>query len=173
MIGRTLDNQILANVLEIEHHLHNLEKWFGAAAAASGETHIADRMDGAISPFALLSGNSDFGSWVQLLGSSDLPVRAGMTMADAHRIMVTTVDSTNPFIVQVMVGESADFAANLLAENFTEFPYIAATNNSDSGVTDIKAQRITAGTKAWGRCACIGQDAKTINFYVGIHEYLK
>ena len=164
-------NNIETEVIEIEKHLHNYEKWFGAAASPSGETHVADRMDGVISPFALLSGTSDFGSWVQVLGSSDTPVQTGKTKLDLHRVLVTSTDSTATFIVQIVTGESAGIAAKLAAEDFDEFPYISATNNNDSGISEIIDKRCDVGEKVWMRCACVGQTAKTINIYFGLHEY--
>ncbi len=155
----------------LEKHFHTYEKWFGVAAVPVGETHVADRLGPAISAFALLSGNDAYGNWIQVLGSSDSPIEAGKTKLDAHRIMVTTTNSTAPFVVQFAVGEFADLAALIAAENMTEFPYISATNNADSGISEIKSKRILAGTKVWARTICIGQNAKTMNLYVGTHEY--
>jgi len=157
----------------IEHHIHAHEKWMGVAAVANGEIHVADRIGSGIASFALLSGNDAFGNWLQVLGSSDTPVEAGMTLTDAHRILVTTTDSTEVFFVQFVIGESADIAALIAAEDFTEFGYISATNNADSGISPIISKRIATGTKVWARCICIGQNAKTINLYVGIHEYVR
>ena len=157
---------------EIESHLHNREKWFGLAAVPSGETHRADRMGPSIAPFAIVSGNNAFGSWVQILGSSDTPVKSGYLYFDAHRFMVTTTNSTEPFLIQTVAGESATIAASLAAENFSEYPYIAATNANDAGIAQIMTSRIPTGTKVWCRCICIGQNAKTINGYFGIHEYV-
>jgi len=160
-------------VYEIEHHIHVHEKWLGAAAVAAGETHVADRVGPSIAAFALLSGNNAFGNWVQVLGSTDTPIEAGMTQVDAHRILVTTTDSTATFVVQFVVGESGGIGALIAAEDFTEFPYISATNNADSGISEIKSKRIATGTKVWARSICIGQNAKTVNVYVGIHEYVR
>ena len=165
--------QIEHETYEIEHHIHNHEKWFGVASVPAGETHIADRIGPGIIPFALLSGNDDFGNWLQILGSSDTPIESGMTMVDAHDILVTTTNSTEPFFIQFVLGESAGIADLILAEDFTEVPYISATNNADSGVEPIINKRIVTGTKIWARTICIGQNAKTINFYVGIHEYVR
>jgi len=33
------------------------------------------------------------------------------------------------------------------------------------------SKQIPVGTKVWARCICVGQDAKTINLYIGVHEY--
>ena len=166
-----MDN-IEAEVTEIEQHLHNHEKWFGAANEANGEIHVADRINGAILPFALVSGASDWGSWVQVLGSEDTPVTPGMTKYDLHRMLVTTTDSTAPFSIQVVTGESSGIAAKLIAEDFDEFPYIAGTNNNDSGIGEILDEKHNTGLKVWMRCACVGQVGKTFNFYLGLHEYL-
>lgn len=164
-------NSLSYRVNEIERHHHNREKWFGLATTASGEVHVADRMAGGIQPFRLTAGNDDFGAWVQLLGSSDTPVSSGSMKFDGHRFMVSATNSTNPYIIQVIHGESADFAAKLAAEEFTESPYISASNNNDSGVSDIMAVRVDSGVKVWARTACIGGNGTTIDIYFGIHEY--
>lgn len=154
-----VSNSLAYRVQEIERHFHGREKWFGAAASPSGETHIADRMDGAISPFQLVAGNNDFNaSWTQLLGSSDTPVAVGSAYFDAHRFLVTTTNSTSAFIIQIVSGESADIAAKIAAEQFTETPYISATNNSDSGIEELMTIRLAVGIKVWARCACVGQN---------------
>lgn len=171
MSGKITEGFIDPKVVEVERHHHNREKWFGLAAVASGELHVADRMDGVILPFQLTSGASDFGSWVQVLGSDDTPVDADMTKFDGHRVLVTATDDTNPFIIQIVSGESADIAAKILAEEFTEFPFVAATNNIETGISDLITRRVDAGEKVWARCACVGVTGKLIDFYFGIHEY--
>lgn len=163
---------IKEEVIEVEEHLHNYEKWLGAAATPSGETHVADRMGGATSAFSLTSGNSDFNaSWTQILGSSDTPIQSGKTKFDMHRILVTETDSTAPFIIQIVSGESSEIAAKIAAEDFDEVPFVSATNLNDSGISEVIDKRIDSGEKIWMRCACIGENAKTIGFYIGLHEY--
>jgi hypothetical protein len=163
--------EIQEEVIEIEHHLHNYEKWFGLAGTPSGETHRADRMGPAIDPFTLTAGNLTWGAWVQVLGSNDTPVQAGKTKYDFHRAIITDTTSTNPFIIQIISGESSEIAAKLLAEDFDEFPYVSATNNNDSGISDIIDKRIDSGCKCWMRCCAIGANAPTLKLYIGIHEY--
>lgn len=164
-------NSLAYKVHEIEKHFHNQEKWLGVAAAPSGETHVADVMTGTTIPFALTSGVSDFGNWVQVLGSADTPLVAGQARFDAHRLLVTGTDSTAAFIIQVAAGESADLAAKVAALDYTSAMYISATNSNDSGVEDIMSSRVPAGVKVWARVACVGQSTKTLNLYFGIHEY--
>lgn len=158
-------------VKEIERHLHNREKWFGLAAVPSGETHRADRMVGGIQPFVLTAGNDDFGAWVQILGSDDTPVSDGMIKFDAHRFLIDGTDSTLPYLIQVATGESADLAAKIAAEEFTEAPYISGTNNNDSGVEEVMTIRPLVGEKIWARIVTIGANGSTLGFYFGIHEY--
>jgi len=156
---------------EIERHLHNLEKWFGIATIPDGEIHVADRMVGGIQPFILEAGDDDFGDWIQILGSADTPVIGDQVKFDAHRFMVMSTNSTNPYIIQVVSGESADIDSKIAAEEFTEAAYISASNNNDSGISEIMARRTDSAKKVWARCACIGSNGSTISMYFGIHEY--
>jgi len=164
---------LFQEILEVEKHIHGHEKWMGVAAVPNGEIHVADRVGPAIAPFALLAGNDAFGNWLQVMGSSDSPIESGKTRMDAHRALVTTTDSTEVFITQFVNGESADIAAKIAAEDFTEVAYISATNNADAGISEVMSKRILSGTKVWARVICIGQNAKTINLYIGIHEYVR
>lgn len=165
-------NSLAYRVEEIEKHFHNREKWLGIAAVADAELHVADRMVGTTAPFVLTAGNNDFGAWVQMLGSTDTPVSSGMTKFDIHRFIVTDTNSVLPFIIQVVGGESADIAAKLAAEEFTEAPYKASSNSIDTGIEDMMSNRLPVGTKGWARCACIGGNGTTLSVYAGIHEYV-
>lgn len=164
-------NSLAYRVHEIEKHFHGYEKWFGSAAIPAGETHNADLINGASSVFTLTSGNSDWGAWLQLLGSSDTPAVTSKKYFDPHRIEVRTTSSTAPYFIQLVSGESAGLAANIAAGLYTIFPYTAASMANDSGPAEMMFPRIAAGTKLWARTLCIGENAKTITFYIGIHEY--
>lgn len=164
-------NSLAYRVAEIERHFHHRERWFGAAATASGETHVADRVSGGINPFTLTAGNDDFGAWVQILGSSDTPVTTGAEYFDSHNYIVTATNSTNPFIIQLAAGESSELADRIANGEFTESMYISSSNLNDSGVSSIASPRIAAGTKVWARCACIGSSGSTLSMYIGLHEY--
>lgn len=158
-------------VAEIERHMHHRERWFGLAVTPIGETHVADEMNGVVLPFTLTAGNSDFGSWVQILGSDDTPHIADSAYFDAHRFLVTVTNSTNPFIIQIVAGELADLPAIMAADGYTSAPYKSATNNNDSGIEIVSSRRVAAGTKVWARCACVGANGTTLSAYIGLHEY--
>lgn len=135
------------------------------------ENHTADRMNGVVAAFQLTAGDNDFGSWLQVLGSDDTPIIADSAKFDLHRVLITGTNSTNPFIIQVVTGESAGIAAKIAAEDFNEIPYIAATNANDSGISEIMDHRRNTGEKVWMRCADVGGNATTLDLYLGIHEY--
>lgn len=166
-----IHNSVAYRIAELERHFHGREKWFGLASSPSAETHRADRMNGTKAPFRLTAGNNTFGNWIQVLGSSDTPVKSGMAYFDFHRVLVTNTDSTAVFIVQAIAGESADFAAKLAAEEFTEFAFKSVSNADDSGITEFMTSRVAAGTKIWMRCANIGNNGKIMDLYFGLHEY--
>lgn len=156
---------------ETEKHFHNYEKWFGLAGTPSGETHRADRANQA-APFVLTTGNNAFGSWVQILGSSDTPVKTGMTKFDIHRIRVTAINNAGVYTIQFACGESADLAGIVTAETFTEIVTKRDSASAQTIIEDVMMKRCTAGDKIWARASVVGADAKTVSFYFGIHEYL-
>jgi len=156
-----------------------VDSWIVSAVLGTEGTDYFKRTDpsqiGAytnlIAAFQLTSGNNAFGSWLQVFGSSDTPITSGETKFDLHRILFTDTNSTDPFIIQIVTGESADIAAKLIAEDFNEFPYISATNNNDSGITELIDKRCDVGEKVWMRCANVGGNGTLLDFYCGIHEY--
>ena len=164
--------EILAEVTEIEVHLHSNERWFEKAAAPSGEVHVADRIGtvGGNGAFILDAGNNTWGGWIQLLGSSDTPSDAEKTIFDGHRIEISAAERNSVYYVQIAAGESG--AAALASNDVTEFVIKPLSNQIDAGPIMVQSERVPVGTKIWARCMCPGQDTGTINLFPGIHEYL-
>ncbi len=160
-----------AEAWETEHHVHNFDICMGLANTPNGEIHRADRIGPSVQPFTLTSGDNAYGTWVQVLGSGDTPVISGMVKTDANAILVTAADSTATHNIQFAVGESADLAALISANTYTDAPYTAPTGAVDAGKLTILTKRINVTTKVWARSICIGVDAKDISFYVLMHEY--
>ena len=161
-------NSLAYRVHEIERHFHSGALWFEAAAAANGEIHVADRIGDGGGAFQLDAGNDTWGSWLQLLGSSDTPVRTGKAYFDPHLVIVEGAERAATYFVQITRGTSG--AAGLAANTYTEFIY-SATVQKDTGIITVQSGRAPAGSKLWGRCMCPGQDTATIDLYFGIHEY--
>jgi hypothetical protein len=165
-----VNNSVAYRIAEVERHLHSHESWFGLALVPNGEIHVADRIGAGINPFVIDAGNSNWGDWVQILGSSDTPARGTNTNYDLHRILVVAAErTTNTYFIQIAFGTSG--AAGLAAGTYTEFPYYSPASVSRSAPTDFQTRRQTAGTKAWARCLAVGQNTGTLSFYPGLHEY--
>ena len=95
-----VSNSLAYRVAEIERHLHSAASWFGKAAVASGETHVADRIGAGIDPFRIDAGNEDWGAWVQILGSDDTPARTGLVYFDPHMMIVENTESAAVYFIQ-------------------------------------------------------------------------
>jgi len=164
-------NSLAYRVHEIEKHLHSAGSWFGAAAVPAGETHVADRIGGGIAAFQLDAGNETWGSWVQLLGSDDTPARTGQAYFDPHEIVITSTEKAGTYFIQFARGDSG--AAGLAAGMYTELVFESdAVGAKAAGITRIQTGRAPAGSKLWARTLCVGENTATIDFYLGIHEYI-
>lgn len=169
-MASVVGGEILQEVREIEHHLHSYERWFGIALVPNGQVHVADRIGTAVAPLQADAGNNTWGTWLQILGSSDTPADAGKTHFDLHRLMITAVERASAdHYVQIGFGDSG--AAALAAGNYTEFVYRPASSTAEEIPIDIQTKRRTAGTKTWLRLFIPGQNTGTFNFYLGLHEY--
>ena len=162
-------NSLGYRVAEIERHFHSYERWFGLAAVPAAETHRADPAGTGVAVFQIDAGNDDWGAWVQVLGSSDTPSITGSAYYDFHEIVFTAAERNLPYVVQIAVGASG--AAALTAGTYTESMFVPSGGLLDKGPVQIQMKRAAAGTKAWARCFCNGQDTGTMNFYIGLHEY--
>lgn len=159
-------------VTEVEKHHHNQEKWFGLAAVPDAELHRADRITDVSTSFQADAGNDTWGVWLQVLGSSDTPVRAGKTKFDFHEIIVVSHErNTTEYDMQIVCGESAGIAAKLVSEDFTELTMVTGAGNSETGPILFIQDRIDSGSKVWVRIRANGADTGTLDFKIGLHEY--
>ena len=150
---------------EIEVHNHGYERWLGAKAVPTA-TSFADETETA---FQIDSGNTVFGDWVQILGSDDTPIDAGKTYYDLHRLLITAAERTTPYRVQIGFGESG--AAALSAGTYIVFMFAKNTGVPQPSPVVIQGDRQAAGTLCWARCRT-NADTGTLNFTVGLHEYV-
>jgi len=154
---------------EVEYHFHHYSRWFELASVPAAETHRADAAGLGGGSFQIDAGNNTWGSWVQILGSSDTPIATDGVYYDLHEILVTATEKNFLYVVQIGFGASG--AAALTAGDYMEEVFIPAAAFVDSGPVGVHSIRIAAGTKAWARCLCDGQDTGTFNFIFGLHEY--
>ena len=161
-------NSLAYRVHEIERHLHSGGRWFEKAASVSGETHVADRIGGGAGAFRVDAGDDNWGSWVQILGSSDTPADADKTYFDPHEMVITAAERTALYFVQITRGTSGD--AGYAAGTYTEFA-LDLTDRGGGAIVSMQTGRAPAGSKLWARCMCPNQDTATLDFVFGIHEY--
>ncbi len=155
---------------EVDRHIHNFERWMSKAAAAVGETHVADRITDSQTPFQADGGNDTWGPWIQVLGSDDTPVRTAQEKYDMHRLLIVSHEhNTNCYFVQIGFGESG--AAALSAESYTEITLVTGSGATEVGPVDLLSRRQDKETKAWARVWAVGKDTGTLDFLLGIHEY--
>ncbi len=151
-------------------HNHNWERWFGLANVPNAEIHRADRIGTTTTVFQMDAGNVTWGTWLQILGSSDTPVDAGMLRYDLHRVYIKAVERLNADHY-IQVGFGASGAAALAAGTYTEFVYHPQSAITTETPIDVRVKQALAGTKAWIRVMIPGQNTGTVDFYIGLHEY--
>lgn len=171
ILGDPANESLAYRIMEIERHLHGWERWLGKHGTPSGEVTIAQQIGSTtVTPFQIDAGNNTWGSWVQILGSSDTPVTAAQAKFDLHKVTVTAAErATAIYFIQLAFGASG--AAALTAGTYTEFVYWSPSAVSREAPISIMARRQDAGTKTWARCWCVGQNTATLDFFFGLHEY--
>ena len=164
----------------VERHHHSGERWFGAAASASGETHIADRIGAGAAtaeagPLVVTAGNDDWGTWTQILGSTDTPADGGSaTHFDLHRLVVRAAgDAAQEYFIQISLQENPPNDDPGPSDAYTEIEIISAGVGALATIApiDLQAPRATAGTKVWMRTRAPNQNTSTLSITIGIHEY--
>lgn len=161
------------SIYELERHFHGYEKWFGAAAAPSGETHVADRITLLPDPFRIDAGNDTWGSWTQLLGSDDTPVKIDHDKYDFHKILIVAHENNaQDHFFQIVSGESEDIPAKLAVEDFTEFGIITGGGLATASPILFQDRRASAGEKQWIRSWADTKNTSWTDIYFGIHEYI-
>lgn len=155
---------ILAEVLEIEVHMHSPERWLGQHPSPTS-TVFAEANETA---YQIDSGNTVFGAWLQILGTDDTPVIAGKAFFDFHRILITDHQETTMYRIQIAYGADADVA--FAAENYTEIVVKFSVGQVKPAPFVVQDVRCPSGTEIWARCRC-ASNTGTLDFMIGLHEY--
>ena len=163
-----VSNSLAYRVHEIERHLHSGARWFETATTPDGEVHVADEIGSGGGAFQIDAGNDTWGSWVQVLGSSDTPTVTGKAYFDPHQFIVEGTERASTYFIRMTRGASG--AAGLAAGTYTEFVY-AASVQKEAGIISVQTGRAPAGSKLWAQCMCPGENTGTLDFYFGLHEY--
>ena len=168
-LSTAASNSLAYRIASIERHFFSGARWFEAAGTPS-DTHKADRIGtvGGAGAFRIDAGNNTWGSWVQILGSDDTPIRTNWAYFEPSQIIVENTETAATYFVQITRGASGE--AGYSAGNYSEFIY-SATVQKDTGVVTVQTGRAPAGSLLWARCMAPGENTATFDFYLGIIEY--
>ena len=155
---------------EIEHHLHNRERWFGISADQSGNEW---GLLAGLAPYRAISGAGAFGAdaddEAKVIGTDDTPHITGMTKFDFHRIMITASSKTSDWVLRLICGTGTMAEA----EAAGQYSDVMVQEARKGLPVSIMMPRGDAGeTKCWLR-AKNATDNATIDFFIGVHEYVR
>ena len=166
-------NSLAYRVHEIEKHFHNRERWFGMSADQSGNNWAADNL----TPYQAISGTGDYGSdaddEAKVIGTDDTPAISGMVKYDIHRLLIVDASSTTQYKLRIIYG-SGTMNDAITAGQFSEVMVKEdpALFGGSGQPFDILLPRANTGTdKIWIQCKNETNNA-TIDFFIGIHEYI-
>lgn len=171
---------ILLEARQVERHLHSVKRYLCAAVIPDGTVHVADKISSVVAPntatgFTVISGNNDWGNWVQILGSSDTPILNSMLSFDLLDIFITNSSTINTlYLLQISFGNTTPGDA-VTAENYTEILHATQTTaiGAIRAVLPCNSRRVDIGTKMWARCFTPGFNARSVIFFFGLHEHLE
>ncbi len=160
----------LDQVQAIEQHFHTRWRWFGISANQTGDDWA---LATGLTAFSADSGSGVFGAVIKVLGPDDTPIFAGHTLFDSGMILAATLQHTTPYVMQLIWGTGTSADA-ITAEQFTEVMLIKSTATGAAGGSPfpIRMLRIAVGTNVWARVKN-ATDTSTIEFFIGIHEYVR
>lgn len=169
---------------EVEQHFHTGQLGFGIAAVPDGELHVADRVGtGAAgaeaAPFICDAGNDDWGTWTQVMGSSDTPPSEIPTATHYDMRFIKVVASENDdqrYMLQFVVQEDAPADDPGVGDYFTEtetFIHDAAVQGDPTmPIIEFPNYRRPVATKMWARSRAPNLNTSTLSFYLYGHFYI-
>lgn len=182
MTGGSVDVSTLeAEILEVERHIHNVERWFGPAASGSGEDHVADPLGevggtpaGVITSFRITSAATKaWGPAVQIWGATDYTLMPATKQAyqDAHRLRMTGAETNkHEWLLRIIIGTSA--TAGVSADTYSIIPLFVDNADKQKAPVEIITERAPAGSKVWAQLLHVtDDDAEYIDVQFGIHGY--
>lgn len=155
---------------EVEHHFHNVERWYGAGASKA--LKLASK-----TPFALAGANDGWGAWTTLLVPTDTPAVAGSSHFDLHRVEFEDVQagaSKKASRFQIAWDTAVDGEADAIT-NGTYTEWISSPEKDGKArPNDILMKRLAVNTYyVFMRYWCLDEDSSgsDTKVFVGSHEY--
>jgi len=164
-----------AESYEAEKHIHGKERWFGKTVV---QTATDWGTESSLTPYVAISGEGTWGIGATdealVLGTADTPVITGMTKFDAHMIFAITLSSDTPYICRLVWGTGTMDAA-VTALQYSTFVLQNIVTGSKAGGVPIAVMmpRLNCGVdQVWLQCMNATDD-ETLDFFIGIHEYIR
>jgi hypothetical protein len=157
-----------AEIVEVEHHLHNRGRFWGATGAPSEANAIAATVT---VPFVAVSGADTWGTAIPICGTADNPVLVTHTLHDPHLVLVTDTDHATPYRIRFIYGTGTSADA-ITAGQWTETMFITAAGPFSSGVpVELLHIRIAVGSKLWAQ-VWNNTNGSEVDFFWGTHGYV-
>jgi len=164
------NNSLAYRVNEIERHLHNVERWWGAVAVPSETNAIEANVN---RPFVAASGANTWGAAISILGTADNPVLATDINFDIHRLLITDLDNNiTPWRLRIIWGtgtSAAAIAAGQWSEIMIESNAVPG-NRAGGSPVEVIMRRVAVGWKLWAQAWNV-TNALELSFFWGAHGY--
>ncbi len=164
-------SKALAEALEVERHFHAHERLIAKHQAPTG-TVKADTSATAFYTWDFTAaGDSTFGTALQILGSDDTPIIAGMTKYDFGKVMITVVNSNTLYKMRIYCGATVGVAE--ATGEITDIWFRGDDTNPQQAhpvEIELKMKRHDAGSLIWVAIAN-ATGAQTASAVFAIHEY--
>ena len=168
-------NSLSYRVHEIEKHHHSRERWLGKRGS---QTATDWGVDTVITPFQAISGNNTYGADANdealVIGTGDSPLISGMVKYDLHRIFIADVSVDTKFKLRIVYG-SGTIGDAITAGQYSEALVETDSTNpqQSAGIPFlINMPRLVCGTDQVWVQVWNATDNATIDFLVGLHEYI-
>jgi len=161
-----VNNSLAYRVGEIERHLHGWDRRYGVAVTPSA-THKMDSISvgNGVVPFRIDAGTSDWGSFVQVVGSADTALRF-----DFHNLAIVAAEGANKTWF-IQLGFGATGADMITDGTYSELVFTPQSVNGRPASLPSMSRRAAAGSLGWARCLCRDTDTHWLDFYIGMHFY--
>ena len=174
-IGGSLDHEILKEAKEIEHHFHSNARWLGISGDQSGDDWAIDD----INSYQAISGDDAYGAdaddEAKVLGTDDTPIQSGMTKYDFHELLIEDVSVNTVYKLRIVYG-TGTMADAITAGQYSQVMVLSDPTNPQlaAGIpVEVNMPRLNSGIdKVWVQAWNATNNA-TVNFFVGVHEYLE
>ena len=164
-------NSLAYRVNEIERHVHNRERWWGATAAPTEVNAIEANVT---RPFVAASGANAWGVAIPILGTADdCSPGDGDTKFDIHRLLITDLDDeTDAWRIRVIWGTGTSGDA-ITAGQWTEIMVQSNAvpgNRAGGQPIEVIMRRVDVGVTLWVQ-AWNDTNAEEVDFFWGCHGY--